>query len=125
MMVSIVLMFLESDSEFRNGRAVRNIIDIDTAQKYFNPSNWVILPGACGSEVGTEDTDINQWVEVQEAICPTNSPTTELQGDCEFFLTELVDYPGRPFVEIKSTCPGITISRSISVVSYKENGLTR
>jgi len=112
------------DSEFRNGRAVRNI-DIDTAQKYYNPSNWIILPGACGSEVGPADTDINQWVEVQEAICPTNSPTTESQGDCEFFLTELADYPGRPFVEIKSTCPGITISRSISVVSYKENGPTR
>ena len=80
------------------------------ASDYPDPGQWI--SDVCGG-----------GIEAPSSV-PTGSPTFEFQKECQFFFTELADIDNKPFIEIKSTCPGITISRPLTVVGYKEYGQT-
>ena len=117
-----VCFYLDTDHDFLNSRVVRKK-DVTDTKATWSKDDWTL----CASDY----PDPGQWisdvcgggVETPSSM-PTSSPTFEFQKDCQFFFTELADVDDKPFIEIKSTCPGIIISRPLTVVGYKEYGQT-
>jgi len=112
----------DTDHDFFNSRVIRKLYVTGTRATW-NKYDWQL----CKSDV----PDPMEWnsdecggADDSPSVAPTDSPTPESQKDCEFFFTELSDYGETPYIEIKSTCPGITISRDLSVTSWKEYGVT-
>lgn len=95
-------------------------LDVTTVRPIWSKYDWVI----CRSGY----PDPNLWesesciVDGSPSLLPSSQPTPESQNDCQFFFTELADCDDNAYIEIKSTCPGITISRDLVVVSWKEYG---
>ena len=112
-------MSTDTDHEFFNSRVVRRL-DVTAIRPIWSKHDWVI----CRSGF----PDPNEWdsesciVDGSPSLVPTSQPTDDSQNDCEFFFTELADCDDNAYIEIKSTCPGITISRDLVVVSWKEYG---
>ncbi len=75
-----------------------------------DPNRW--KSGECGSSDGAPSTS------------PSSLPTPTSQADCELFFTELADCEDTPYIEIKSSCPGMNISRDLSLVSWQSYGFS-
>eukprot|EP00551_Chaetoceros_affinis_P012158 CAMPEP_0203665574 /NCGR_PEP_ID=MMETSP0090-20130426/2770_1 /ASSEMBLY_ACC=CAM_ASM_001088 /TAXON_ID=426623 /ORGANISM="Chaetoceros affinis, Strain CCMP159" /LENGTH=753 /DNA_ID=CAMNT_0050529181 /DNA_START=68 /DNA_END=2326 /DNA_ORIENTATION=+ len=112
----------DTDHEFLNSRVIRKL-HVTEAVATWSKHDWQV----CKSDI----PDPNKWdsdecggAEDAPSLAPTDSPTPESQKDCQFFFTELGDCEKKPFIEIKSTCPGVTITRDLTVVSWKEYGLS-
>jgi len=112
----------DTDHDFHNSRVVRKL-DAVEMEATWSKDDWVV----CKSDT----PDPNLWnsdecgtAEGAPTHGPTSAPTRESQKECQFFFSELSDVEDVPYIEIKSTCPGKTISRDLSVVSWKEYGLS-
>lgn len=109
----------DTDHDFFNSRVVRKL-SVTTARSEWSALDWQV----CRSDV----PDPNVWDsdECGDEVTdePTFPPTPEDQKDCQFFFTELADCEDSPFIEIYTTCPGITITRELVVVSWKNYGLS-
>ncbi len=97
-------------------------LDVTTTKSVWSKDDWVI----CKSDF----PDPNEWISDQcgtaknvPSTFPTSSPTTEAQKNCQFFFTEVADCAeNEAYLEIKTTCPGMRISRDLAIVSWKEQG---
>ena len=112
---------LDTARDFADSRVIRKLSASITKAKW-SKDDWVL----CAND--TPDPKLWQSETCGDAPSgptdpPTSAPTTIKQGDCEFFFTEISDeFEYAPFVEIYSTCPGVSISRPIVVLSKKEYG---
>jgi hypothetical protein len=107
----------DTDHDFQDSRIIRNL-SVTNSSAIWSKDDWLVCnakpdPNAWNNDCVGGDDD---WTP------STNSPTTDEQGNCKFFLTELADSEGSPYIEIKSTCPGITISRDLIIHAYKPYG---
>jgi len=112
----------DTDHEFFNARVIRKKSVTETRATW-SKHDWQLCP--------SDTPDPNEWETDECGLAkgaptpsPSSVPTPTEQKDCEFFFTELADCEEKPYIEIKSTCPGAKISRDISVVSWKQYGFT-
>ncbi len=116
--------FEDTDHDFFNSRVIRKLDVTDTRAKW-SKYDWTICKDGDIPDPNKWDNDECGGAEGAPSVSPSSAPTPISQKDCEFFFTELADYENKPYIEIKSTCPGAKISRDVKVVSWKKYaGLT-
>ena len=109
-------LYPDTDHDFLDARVVRKLHVTETRATW-SKDDWTLCPSGY-PDPNEWDSDVCSGGVEAPTSSPTYSPTDESQKECEFFFTELADVDDKPYIEIKSTCPGLTISRELIVVGY-------